>query len=131
MIAAVPWFIPHLGGYLVGYAALLSAAAVLLLRRNQEEPVAAGAAYRLGFPFLTVGLVAGGFWARGAWGDWWQWDPKETWALITWSLYAAVPLADTPRMRRALMLAGAVAILITFFAAGFLPFFKGRHSYAH
>ncbi|CAE7292299.1 ccsA [Symbiodinium natans] len=49
-------------------------------------------AYRsllLGFGFLTVGIVSGGVWANEAWGNYWSWDPKETWALITWLVYAA------------------------------------------
>ena len=42
----------------------------------------------LGFPFLTVGIIAGGVWANEAWGSYWSWDPKETWALITWLIFA-------------------------------------------
>ena len=42
----------------------------------------------LGFPFLTVGIIAGGVWANEAWGSYWSWDPKETWALITWIIFA-------------------------------------------
>jgi len=43
----------------------------------------------LGFPFLTIGIIAGGVWANEAWGSYWSWDPKETWALITWIVFAA------------------------------------------
>nr|YP_009256722.1 heme attachment to plastid cytochrome c [Entransia fimbriata]ANI25347.1 heme attachment to plastid cytochrome c [Entransia fimbriata]WKT05748.1 cytochrome c biogenesis protein [Entransia fimbriata]WKT05867.1 cytochrome c biogenesis protein [Entransia fimbriata] len=42
----------------------------------------------LGFPFLTLGIFSGAVWANEAWGSYWNWDPKETWALITWILYA-------------------------------------------
>ena len=42
----------------------------------------------LGFPFLTIGIIAGGVWANEAWGSYWSWDPKETWALITWLIFA-------------------------------------------
>ena len=42
----------------------------------------------LGFPFLTIGIIAGGVWANEAWGSYWSWDPKETWALITWIVFA-------------------------------------------
>ncbi len=42
-----------------------------------------------GFPFLTLGLVTGAVWAKKAWGDYWSWDPKETWSLITWLAYLA------------------------------------------
>ena len=43
----------------------------------------------LGFPFLTIGIIAGAVWANEAWGSYWSWDPKETWALITWLVFAA------------------------------------------
>ena len=43
----------------------------------------------LGFPLLTIGIIAGAVWANEAWGSYWSWDPKETWALITWLVFAA------------------------------------------
>ena len=43
----------------------------------------------LGFPLLTIGIIAGGVWANEAWGSYWSWDPKETWALIAWLVFAA------------------------------------------
>jgi cytochrome c-type biogenesis protein CcsB len=42
----------------------------------------------LGFPFLTLGIISGAVWANEAWGSYWSWDPKETWALITWLIFA-------------------------------------------
>jgi len=42
----------------------------------------------LGFPFLTLGIISGAVWANEAWGSYWSWDPKETWALITWLVFA-------------------------------------------
>jgi cytochrome c-type biogenesis protein CcsB len=42
-----------------------------------------------GFPMLTLGIIAGAVWANDAWGSYWSWDPKETWALITWLIFAA------------------------------------------
>lgn len=44
----------------------------------------------VGFPLMTLGIITGAFWANTAWGTYWSWDPKETWALITWFLYAAL-----------------------------------------
>jgi len=43
----------------------------------------------LGFPFLTIGIISGAVWANEAWGSYWSWDPKETWALITWLIFAS------------------------------------------
>ena len=42
-----------------------------------------------GFPLLTIGIIAGAVWANEAWGSYWSWDPKETWALITWLVFAS------------------------------------------
>ena len=42
----------------------------------------------IGFPFLTMGIISGAVWANEAWGSYWSWDPKETWALITWLVFA-------------------------------------------
>ncbi len=44
----------------------------------------------VGFPLMTLGIISGAFWANIAWGNYWNWDPKETWALITWFLYAGL-----------------------------------------
>ena len=44
----------------------------------------------IGFPLLTLGIITGAIWAENAWGSYWQWDPKETWSLITWFIYAAL-----------------------------------------
>jgi cytochrome c-type biogenesis protein CcsB len=44
----------------------------------------------LGFPWLTLGLLAGAIWAQNAWGSYWNWDPKETWALVTWLWYLLI-----------------------------------------
>ena len=41
-----------------------------------------------GFPFLTIGILSGAVWANEAWGSYWSWDPKETWALLTWLVFA-------------------------------------------
>lgn len=42
----------------------------------------------LGFTFLTIGILSGAVWANEAWGSYWNWDPKETWAFITWTIFA-------------------------------------------
>ena len=42
----------------------------------------------LGFTFLTIGILSGAVWANEAWGSYWNWDPKETWAFITWIIFA-------------------------------------------
>jgi cytochrome c-type biogenesis protein CcsB len=85
-----------------------------------------------GFPFLTLGIITGSLWAELAWGSYWNWDPKETWSLITWIVYAVVihnRLAIGWRGRRTayMMIAGFVSVLITFIGVSF--FLGGLHSY--
>jgi cytochrome c-type biogenesis protein CcsB len=86
-----------------------------------------------GFVFLTLGIITGSAWARQAWGTYWQWDPKETWSLITWFLYAAQihqRLTYGWRGKRAAVMAiiGFCAVLFTLWGVTFL--LGGVHSYA-
>ena len=84
-----------------------------------------------GFLFLTTGIITGAVWANSAWGRYWGWDPKETWSLITWFIYATLLHA---RMMRGwggkriayLSIIGFCAVLFTYFGVNYLP---GLHSY--
>ena len=88
-----PWFAPHVIVYMFAYA-LLGAATVmalyLLLKRtpptNEEYEITDNLVY-VGFAFMTFGMLFGALWAKEAWGHYWGWDPKETWAAITWLSY--------------------------------------------
>ncbi|MGA7105223.1 MAG: c-type cytochrome biogenesis protein CcsB [Candidatus Deferrimicrobiaceae bacterium] len=87
----------------------------------------------IGFPLLTMGIITGSIWAEYAWGSYWSWDPKETWSLITWLLYAALlhgRLTVGWRGRKAAILAivGFGAILFTFLGVNLL--LPGLHSYS-
>jgi len=87
----------------------------------------------IGFPLLTLGIVTGSIWAEQAWGSYWHWDPKETWSLITWFLYAALlhqRLTVGWRGRRAAIMAiiGFLAVLFTFWGVTYL--LEGVHTYA-
>ncbi len=86
-----------------------------------------------GFVFLTLGIITGSAWARQAWGTYWHWDPKETWSLITWFLYAAQihqRLTYGWRGKRAAVMAivGFCSVLFTLWGVTFL--LGGVHSYA-
>jgi cytochrome c-type biogenesis protein CcsB len=86
----------------------------------------------LGFPLLTTGIVAGAVWANEAWGAYWSWDPKETWALITWFVFAAYLHARITKSwqgKRPALLAsvGFVVVWICYLGVNFLG--KGLHSY--
>ncbi len=86
----------------------------------------------LGFPLLTIGIIAGAVWANEAWGSYWSWDPKETWALIVWLVFAAYLHARITRGwqgRRPAILAatGLVMVWICYLGVNLLG--KGLHSY--
>jgi len=84
-----------------------------------------------GFLFLTIGIITGSVWANSAWGRYWGWDPKETWSLITWFIYATFLHARNMRGWRGkriayLSIIGFLAVLFTYFGVNLLP---GLHSY--
>ena len=86
----------------------------------------------LGFPFLTMGIISGGVWANEAWGSYWSWDPKETWALITWLVFATYLHARITKgwegKKTALLGSlGFFVIWICYLGVNFLG--KGLHSY--
>jgi cytochrome c-type biogenesis protein CcsB len=106
------WFVPHVMVYFVGYAAVALAAALAAIQLLQSRVPAlqrlttlrAGTIMtgkpldleamtyeliRFGFVLLTIGLLVGSVWAKSAWGDFWVWDPKENWSLVTWLVYGA------------------------------------------
>ena len=104
------WLMMHVSMMMVSYAILLIGSILsilyLVLIRDQKFNLSISTgklkteilenidnwSYRtigLGFPFLTIGIIAGAVWANEAWGSYWSWDPKETWALITWIIFAA------------------------------------------
>ena len=117
-----PFFVPHVGAYVIGY--------VLLVR------AALGAGRRLvglGFFLLTLGLVLGAAWGKVCWGHWWQFDPKEMWSLATWLLYAAyfhLRPRLSPRADRAFLIAGALMVVLTLTWINLSRLFSGMHSYA-
>ena len=86
----------------------------------------------IGFLLLTLGIITGAVWAHSAWGSYWTWDPKETWSLITWLVYAALLHARMKRGWRGKRLAifsiaGFCCVLFTYFGVNYLA---GLHTYA-
>lgn len=86
----------------------------------------------IGFPILTIGIITGAAWANYAWGSYWSWDPKETWSLITWFIYAVFLHARLRREWRGKRLAilsivGFGAVLFTYFGVNYV--LSGLHSY--
>jgi cytochrome c-type biogenesis protein CcsB len=89
-------------------------------------------AIMIGFPLLTLGIVTGAAWANYAWGTYWSWDPKETWSLIVWFVYAAFLHARITRGwvgRRAAILSIVGFAATIFCYLGVNLFLSGLHSY--
>jgi len=143
------WLIAHVITCFIGYAAFAIAFGTswmylikkrdtkgksLLLKRFPEENIIDELTYQmimLGFLFLSIGIITGAVWANSAWGRYWGWDPKETWSLITWFIYATVLHAKMMRGWHGkkiayLSMAGFAAVLFTYFGVNWLP---GLHSY--
>lgn len=148
------WLIAHVISCFLGYAAFAVAfgASILYLIKTKETvaatqdsqssrllipaaPVLDELTHQLimfGFLFLTIGIITGAVWAQTAWGRYWGWDPKETWSLITWFIYAAVLHFRMMRGWRGkriavLSVVGFVSVLFTYFGVNFL--LSGLHSY--
>ncbi len=90
-----PWFVPHVIVYIFAYALLAASSLVAIymlfhsyLKKEGKDILhfADNLVY-IGFAFLTLGLLFGALWAKEAWGHYWTWDPKETWAFLTWLIY--------------------------------------------
>jgi cytochrome c-type biogenesis protein CcsB len=143
------WFVPHVMVYFVGYAAVafatgvavvqLLASRVPFVRRLTEmkagsiltgqpldlDAIAYGVV-RFGFIMLTLGLLVGSVWAKSAWGDFWVWDPKENWSLVTWLVYGAYLHLRKVRGWRGdraawLAIIGFAVVMFTYLGMGLLP----------
>ncbi len=131
------WLQVHVLSSLVGYGAFGVAAGLGLMRLMQRRPSGGNneearqpllskeiertmeRTVVLGFPWLTLGILTGAIWAQNAWGRYWDWDPKETWALVTWLWYLLImhvrPLQGWRGRRLAgLVVAGFGMVLFTF-----------------
>jgi cytochrome c-type biogenesis protein CcsB len=143
------WLIAHVITCFIGYAAFAVAfglSIMYLIRQRESYPkgslldrfpkpnVIDDLTHQMimfGFLFLSVGIISGAVWANSAWGRYWGWDPKETWSLITWFIYATLLHAKLMRGwhgRRIAYLSviGFAAVLFTYFGVNLLP---GLHSY--
>ncbi|MBW7860475.1 MAG: c-type cytochrome biogenesis protein CcsB [Rhodocyclaceae bacterium] len=139
------WMKVHVPANFVGYGAFALAAMIgiarllagrgILAARLPTERILEDVMYRaiaIGFAFFTIATVLGALWAAEAWGTYWQWDPKETWALIVWLNYAAwLHMRLTGGLRGAMLAWWAViGLAVTTFAfVGVNMFLTGLHSY--
>lgn len=121
--------------FLIGIGFLVADQAASTVKPETREALDSAMARTIsfGFLFLTLGILTGAVWANSAWGTYWSWDPKETWSLITWLIYAAFLHCRFMRGwsgRRAAWIAivGFLSVLFTYFGVNFL--LSGLHSYA-
>jgi len=139
------WLTSHVITCFLGYAAFTVGfgLAILHLIKDRETPGGTSRFLRLipgeealgellyqstllGFVFLTLGIITGSVWAHYAWGSYWSWDPKETWSLVTWIVYAGLLHARLIRGWRGrrlavLALVGFAAMLFTYLGVNYLP----------
>ena len=134
------WLVLHVSFTFVGeaffVASFVSALAFLLSKdekRKLDYDRLTYTSIALGFPVFTAGaLIFGAIWAERAWGSWWSWDPKETWALVTWLVYAFYLHTRLTRRRKGALPAVAAVVgflctLFTFLGVNYL--LPGLHSY--
>jgi cytochrome c-type biogenesis protein CcsB len=144
------WLIAHVVTCFLGYAGFALAFGLsltyfikpkqpgnsVIFSRLPDEEIIDELTYQMvvfGFLFLTIGIITGAVWANSAWGKYWSWDPKETWSLITWFVYA---IFLHLRMMRGwhgrnlalVSITGFMAVMFTYFGVNFL--LSGLHSYA-
>jgi cytochrome c-type biogenesis protein CcsB len=146
------WLPVHVTLAIIGnalFALAFAAGAMYLIQERQIKSKKIGAFYRrlpalkvlddlnyrcltLGFPLLTLGIITGSIWAESAWGTYWSWDPKQTWSLITWFIYAALlhgRLTVGWRGRRAATFAVVGFIFLVFTFLGVNLLLSGPHGF--
>jgi cytochrome c-type biogenesis protein CcsB len=139
------WMKVHVPANFIGYGAFALAAMIgvadllvrkgILASRLPAPEVLDDVMYKaiaIGFAFFTIATILGALWAAEAWGTYWQWDPKETWAFIVWLNYAAWLHVRLTKGLRGAMLAwwAVVGLVVTAFAfVGVNMFLSGLHSY--
>ncbi|MBI3850348.1 MAG: c-type cytochrome biogenesis protein CcsB [Verrucomicrobia bacterium] len=141
------WLTVHVFTCFLGYGgvalAFLSSLVYLIVTRNgstarpqiaQALELVTEKTISFGFLFITVGIISGAVWANSAWGTYWSWDPKETWSLITWFIYAVFLHCRFMRGWRGkraawISVIGFASIVFTYFGVNYL--LSGLHSYAN
>ena len=133
------WLAFHVSTAIISYGAFgvaFAVALVALFGKKKDEALLDLVIYRavaLGFLFLTLCIVTGAIWAKKAWGTYWNWDPKETWSLITWIIYAIflhLRLSRGFSGKKAAIFAAVGFLCVLFTYVGVNTLLTGLHSYA-
>ena len=129
-----PWFAPHVIVYMLAYAvfgvATLNALYLLIKPDQTSTPVSCDNLVYVGSAFLTVGMLMGAIWAKAAWGHYWSWDPKETWAAATWMAYLLYIhfRLHRPKEKKAalyLLIFAFLLLQVCWFGVNYLPAARG------
>jgi ABC-type transport system involved in cytochrome c biogenesis permease subunit len=125
------WFVPHVAVYMFSYA-LLGCATLLavwsIFRPDDRTDDAIDRLLYGGIAFFTIGMLTGSLWAKEAWGAYWSWDAKESWAAATWSIYL-VALHTNPQgvaksrkwLYYATIILGFLALQMCWYGVNYLP----------
>lgn len=130
-----PWFIPHVVIYMIAYAVLAAACLTAIIGLLESRKTGHIAQSKIiltmklvypGFALLSIGMIFGALWAKIAWGNYWSWDPKETWALLTWLFYLlCIHLFHAyPKRKKLLILLLAfsfIVLIITWMGIRYFP----------
>lgn len=123
------WFVPHVTVYMFSYSVLGCAfllGCIGLFHHREHYLEAADKLVYTGTAFLTLGMLTGSIWAKAAWGNYWSWDPKETWAAITWTgylLYIHLRLMKSlkPRILYTVLIISFLALQMCWYGVNYLP----------
>ena len=132
-----PWFAPHVIVYMLAYAVFGVAtinALYLLINKTEKQTSSVALCDNLvyvGSAFLTIGMLFGAIWAKAAWGHYWSWDPKETWAAATWMgyiLYIHFRLHKPSEKKPAcyLLIFSFILLQVCWFGVNYLPAAQGN-----
>lgn len=129
------FFVPHIFCYMLSYSLAAVAFFVILsgMIRKKNHDGMLKACVRTLFPFMTLGLFLGAIWADQVWGEFWAWDVKECWSLVTWLNYMLClhlyRRKSTEKWARVLIVTGFVLVIITFLFSNVLKV-SSMHSYS-
>jgi ABC-type transport system involved in cytochrome c biogenesis permease subunit len=129
-----PWFAPHVIIYMFSYAILGAVTLVALYYLFREKHISdkdklmdmTDNLVYVGTAFITMGMLMGAIWAKAAWGHYWSWDPKETWAAATWAAYLIyihyrLRSKSTNRKAMIILLVAFSLLQITWYGVNYLP----------
>ena len=125
-----PWFKPHIIAYMLAYTLMASAAVITLYLLIRSKQGSLDNIVFVGISLITIGMLFGALWAKEAWGHYWSWDPKETWAAITWFSYLVyvhyrqIP-THRPRLALCVLLISFVLLQMCWWGINYLPSAQG------